>query len=88
LDQGQGAPQVVAFPPGQMTGGPAAQSTMSQAWVPAKPAGHKTTHCAPAAQVEWQGEAEQVNVQVLPAPQTHWPLAHVPLHWVLAAQVT
>jgi hypothetical protein len=47
---GQGAPQVIAAPPGQTNGAPAAQATMSQASVPASPEGQRTTHEAPAAQ--------------------------------------
>jgi hypothetical protein len=50
--QGQGAPQVVALPPGHIKGAPAAQSTMSHAWVPARPAEQSITQCAPAAHVE------------------------------------
>jgi hypothetical protein len=48
---GQGAPQVVTSPLGQMTGVPAAQSTMSQPSVPASAAGQWTTQAAPAAQL-------------------------------------
>lgn len=68
---GQGAPQVVTSPLGQMTGAPAAQSTMSHPSVPASAAGQWTTQAAPAAQLVWQGDAAQVKLQVLPASQTH-----------------
>jgi len=61
----------VAPPPGQITGAPVAHCVRSQSCVPARPAGHITRQCAPAAQVEWQGELAHVNVQVLPAPQSH-----------------
>jgi hypothetical protein len=54
-----------------MTGVPAAQSTMSHPSVPASAAGQWTTQAAPAAQLVWHGDAAQVKLQVLPAPQTH-----------------
>jgi hypothetical protein len=69
--QGQGVPQTTMSPPGQMTGGPAPQSTMSHPWVPASAAGQCTRQRAPAAQLVWQGDARQVNVQALPDAQTH-----------------
>lgn len=50
-DHGQGAPQVVTSPLGQITGVPAAQSTMSQPSVPARAAGQWTTQRAPPAQL-------------------------------------
>jgi hypothetical protein len=75
-------------PLGQMTGAPAAQSTMSQPWVPASAAGQWTTQRAPAAQVVWHGDARQVNVQALPESQTHCPLAHVPVQLLFGSQVT
>ena len=85
---GQAAPQVMTSPLGQMTGAPAAQSTMSHPSVPASAAGQWTTQAAPAAQLVWQGDAEQVNEQVLPASQTHCPLAHVPEQLLFGSQVT
>jgi hypothetical protein len=36
----------------------------------------------------WQGDAEQVNVQLLPASQTHCPFAHVPEQLLFGSQVT
>jgi hypothetical protein len=36
----------------------------------------------------WQGEARQVNAQVLPAPQVHCPSAQLPEQVLFAAQVT
>jgi hypothetical protein len=62
---------VVTSPLGQMTGVPAAQSTMSHPSVPARAAGQWTTQAAPAAQLVWHGDAAQVKLHVLPAPQTH-----------------
>ncbi len=79
---------MVTSPLGQMTGAPAAQSTMSHPSVPASAAGQRTTQAAPAAQLVWQGDAEQVNVQVLPASQTHCPLAHVPEQLLFGSHVT
>ncbi len=61
---------------------------MSQPWVPASPEGHRTTQRDPCAQVEWHGDAEQVKVHVLSVPQSHCPSAQVPLHVVLAEQLT
>ena len=87
-DHGQGVPQAITSPLGQTTGAPAAQSTMSQPSVPASAAGQCTTHRAPAAQVVWQGDAMQVNVQALPDSQTHCPLAQVPVQLLFASQVT
>jgi hypothetical protein len=75
---GQGAPQVVAFPPGQTTGTPAAHATKSQACVPAIPGGHRTTHAEPWPQVEWQGMVAQVKLQLSPAGQSQIPLPHSP----------
>ncbi|MBC8134238.1 MAG: hypothetical protein H7X95_14745 [Deltaproteobacteria bacterium] len=66
---------------------PAAQAK-SQSCVPAPPAGQRTTHVEPAAQLEWQGDAEQVKVHVLFVPQSHLPFAQVPVHVVLAEQLT
>ena len=85
---GHGAPQVVTSPLGQTTGAPAAQSTMSHPSVPASAAGQWTTQAAPAAQLVWQGDDAQVNVQLLPAPQTHWPSAQVPEQLLCGSQVT
>jgi hypothetical protein len=80
---------VVAAPLGQTTGSPVAQDTMSQSSVPAVAAGHVTTQVEPAAQLVWQGPAEQVNWQLLFGPQLHMPSAHVPAHEGLSpAQVT
>lgn len=75
---GQGAPHVVAAPPGQTTISPAAHEVMSQFWVPAVSGGQSTTHVP--SHVTWQGPAEHVNAQVLFEPQAHVPFAHVPLH--------
>jgi hypothetical protein len=36
----------------------------------------------------WQGDAEQVNEQVLPASHTHCPSAHVPEQLLCGSQVT
>jgi hypothetical protein len=82
------APQVVSVPSGQMTGVPAAQSTISQLEVPARPAGQWTRQLAPAAQLVWHGEDMQVKSQVLPAPHVHWPSAQTPVQALLASQVT
>jgi hypothetical protein len=79
---------VVTSPLGQITGVPAAQSTMSHPSVPASAAGQWTTQAAPVAQLVWQGDAEQVNVQVLPVSQTHCPSAHVPEQLLFGSQVT
>ena len=79
---------MVTSPLGQMTGVPAAQSTMSHPSVPASASGQWTTQEAPAAQLVWQGDAEQVNVQVLPASQTHCPFAHVPEQPLFGSHVT
>jgi hypothetical protein len=86
--QGQGAPQVVTSPLGQTVGAPAAQSTMSHPSVPASAAGQWTTQAAPAAQLVWQGDDAQVKSHALPAPQTHWPSAHVPEQLLPGSQVT
>ncbi len=85
---GQGAPQVMTSPLGQVTGVPAAQSTMSHPSVPASAAGQCTTQAAPMAQLVWQGDAKQVNAQVLPVSQTHCPLAQVPEQLLLGSHVT
>ncbi len=69
-------------------GVPAAQSTMSHPSVPASAEGQWTTQAAPAAQLVWQGDDEQVNEQTLPVPQTHWPSAHVPEQLLSGSQVT
>jgi len=61
---------------------------MSQPSVPASAAGQCTTHRAPAAQVVWQGDAMQVNVQALPDSQTHCPSAQVPVQLLFGSQVT
>ena len=58
-------------PLGQVTGVPAAQSTMSHPSVPARAAGQWTRQRAPSAQLVWQGDVRQVNVQSLPASHTH-----------------
>lgn len=79
---------MVTSPLGQMTGVPAAQSTMSHPSVPASAAGQWTTQAAPAAQLVWQGDDAQVNAQVLPASQTHCPFAQVPEQLLFASQVT
>ena len=79
---------MVTSPLGQMTGAPAAQSTMSHPSVPASATGQWTTQAAPAAQLVWQGEARQVNAQVLPVSQTHCPLAHVPEQLLFGSHVT
>ncbi len=79
---------MVTSPLGQMTGVPAAQSTMSQPSVPASAAGQWTTQAAPAAQLVWHGDAAQVKEQVLPASQTHCPSAHVPEQLLFGSQVT
>ena len=79
---------MVTSPLGQMTGVPAAQSTMSHPSVPASAAGQWTTQAALAAQLVWQGDAEQVNAQVLPVSQTHCPLAHVPEQLLFGSHVT
>jgi hypothetical protein len=75
-------------PLGQMTGVPAAQLTMSHPSVPASAAGQWTTQAAPMAQLVWQGDAAQVNAQVLPVSQTHCPFAQVPEQLLLGSQVT
>ena len=75
-------------PLGQMTGVPAAQSTMSHPSVPARAAGQWTTQAAPVEQLVWQGEAEQVKVQLLPVSQTHCPFAHVPEQLLFGSHVT
>ena len=75
-------------PLGQTTGAPAAQSTMSHPSVPARATGQWTTQAAPAAQLVWQGDAEQVNEQVLPVPHTHCPSAQVPEQLLPGSQVT
>jgi hypothetical protein len=75
-------------PLGQITGVPAAQSTMSHPSVPASAAGQWTTQAAPAAQLVWHGDAEQVNVQVLSVSQTHCPFAHVPEQLLFGSHVT
>jgi hypothetical protein len=77
----------VAAPPGQITTSPAAQSVMSQFWVPAVSAGQWTKQVP--SQLAWQGPAAQVKSQVDSGPQVHVPLAHVPLHEkLLPSQVT
>ena len=86
--QGQAAPQVMTSPLGQMTGAPAAQSTMSHPSVPASAAGQWTTQAAPVSQLVWHGDVAQVKSQVLPASQTHCPFAHVPEQLLFGSHVT
>lgn len=68
-------------PSGHTTGLPAPHETMSQSWVPARPAfGQRTTQLAPAGHAVWHGPLAQAKWQTLPAAQVHVPFAHVPSH--------
>jgi hypothetical protein len=78
LHGGHGAPHVVAFPPGHTTGAPAAHPVMVHPCCPAVPCGHRSTTFAPAAAVTEQSSSRHENWHVLPGPQEHVPLAHVP----------
>ncbi len=75
---GHAALQVVACPPGQRTGAPAQQWTMSQSWVPAGAFGHNTTQLAPLGHSLWHGPLSHANVQEESTPQAQDPLAQVP----------
>jgi hypothetical protein len=80
---GHSALQTVWVPSAQITGVPEAQVEKEHPCSPGFPAGHSSTHFAPASQSTRQSASMHEKMQLLFGPQVQVPLAQTPSHWGL-----